>query len=367
MNAQEQAMLDALNAARAARGVGALRGDERLAAAARRHAADLAAHPGLLHTGSDGSTIGQRVAESGYAALAYGEVVGWGWQGAIPPMVDWWLNSPAHVGYVLDAEMRDVGVGYATGLGPWGHYWAVDFGRPTAEEKPAPPGVEPPAPPGHVVYAPIVVGGAGSVGAPTAGIDLLAYLRGDGRAYRIGNQRGTFEVFQTQDEGGRFYQVKAWDDLSTVHWEEFVVSGETIGRDVDTSPGGGRFYRQFGAPWVKRWMRPGESFLQVKRIQFYSAADCEPQAAFSGTVTDTITLVEHLSEWRSVFGVELRDVVRLRWEQGGEDYWYARGLGLVAWRRAHNDENSPVWSAISEMRPEVGRLARLAIPCLGRG
>ena len=361
MNDKEREMVEAINAARAARGAGPLRADERLAAAARGHAADLAAHPGLMHTGSDGSSIGQRVAESGYVALAYSEVVGWGWGGAIPPMVDWWLNSAAHVGLVLDAEMVDVGVGYAVGLGPWGHYWCVDFGRPLAEENPAPPGVEPPPPPPHVVYAPIVVGGAVS-----AGIDLLDYLRGDGRAYRVGNQRGTFEVFQTQDEGGRFYQVKAWDDLSVVNWEEFVVSERAIGRDVDTSPGGGRFYTQLGAPWVARRMRVGERFSQAKQVQFYTLEDCRPSAANSGTVTDTITLVEQLAEWRSVFGVELRDVIRLRWEQGGEDYWYARGLGLVAWRRVHNDQNSPEWSAIAEMRPEVGKLARLRIPCLGR-
>ena len=362
MNDKEREMLEAINAARAGWQREPLRADERLAAAARGHAADMAAHPGMVHVGSDGRQGGERIRAAGYNWRKWGEIVGWGWGGAVAPMVDWWLASGSHAPYLLDADMVDVGIGYATGLGPWGHYWTVDFGRPLAEEKPAPPGTEPQPPPGHVVYAPVVVGGAAR-----AGLDLLDYLRGDGRAYRVGNQRGTFEVMQTQMEGDRFYQVKAWDDLSVVHWEEFVVSGETIGRDVDTSPGGGRFYRQFGAPWVRRWMRPGESFSQAKRVQFYSAADCEPQAAFSGTVTDTITLVEHLSEWRSVFGVELRDVVRLRWKQGGEDYWYARGLGLVAWRRAHNDQNSPEWSAISEMRPEVGKLARLRIPCLGRG
>jgi hypothetical protein len=118
---------------------------------------------------------------------------------------------------------------------------------------------------------PIVVGGT-----VAPGIDLLDYLRGDGRAYRVGNQRGTYEVFQTQTEGDRFYQVKAWDDLSVVHWEEFTVDNDHIGRDVDTSPGGGRFYRQFGAPWVKRRMRLGESFSAAKRVQFYRADDCGP-------------------------------------------------------------------------------------------
>jgi hypothetical protein len=201
------------------------------------------------------------------------------------------------------------------------------------------------------------------------GIDLLPYLRGDGRTYRMGNAWGSFEIFQTQAEGDRFYQIKAWDDLSVVNWEEFVVSADSIGRDVDTSPGGGRFYRHLrdgspGAPWVRRRMRVGEGFSQTKQVQFYRAVDCAAVEQHSGTVTDTITLAEHLSEWRSPFGVVVPDVAVLKWEQGGEVYRFGKGYGLVGWERAHQDPNSPVWSGISEMRPDVGRLARLKIDCL---
>lgn len=354
MNEQELAMLAAINAARVERGVHALAAEGRLAAAARVHAADMGAHPGLVHVGSDGSTIEERVRRAGYAPARWGEVVAWGWQGEVGPAVAWWLASPDHVGYVLSADFTEIGVGYAVGAGPWGHYWVVDLGRPVDGAPPAPPRP-------YVSYAPVVVG------APTGGpggIDLLPYLCGDGRAYRVGNQRGTFEVFQSQVGDGRFYQVKAWDDLSVVHWEEFVVSGEFIGRDVDTSPGGGRFYRQFGAPWVRRWMRPGERFAQGKRVQFYRLDGCDPVEASSGNVTDTIELVEQLRGWRSVFGVEVEDAITLRWVEGGEWYTYGRGWGLVGWRRAHADEQSPVWSAVSELRPGVGRLERLRVGCL---
>ena len=355
MGEPEYAMLSAINAARVERGLHALAANAPLATAAERHAQDMAAHPGIVHIGSDGSTIEERIRGAGYAPVAFGEVVAWGWGGEVAPALAWWLNSPGHVGYVLSPEYTEIGVGYATGLGPWGHYWAVDFGRPATVAPPPPP----PRP--YTSHVPIVVGGT-----VAPGIDLLDYLRGDGRAYRVGNQRGTYEVFQTQTEGDRFYQVKAWDDLSVVHWEEFTVDNDHIGRDVDTSPGGGRFYRQFGAPWVKRRMRLGESFSAAKRVQFYRADDCGPIEQYSGNVTDTITLVEHLRGWRSVFGVEVDDVITLRWEQGGELYTFGRGYGLVAWRRAHDDQHSPVWSAISEMRPDVGRLARLRLPCLGR-
>jgi hypothetical protein len=359
MNEHERRMVEAINAARGGRGLPALAWAAELGAAARRHAADLAAHPGLMHDGSDGSTIDSRMRDAGYQPLVWREVVGWGFRGDVGAMLDWWLASPGHVSIVLDGDVREMGVGYVHAPETnWGHYWCVDFGRRAEMPQPPPP---PPRPRPYSSYAPVVVG------APTpaaATFDLVSYMRGDGRTYRVGNSWGSFEVFQTQVEGDRFYQVKAWDDLSVVNWEEFVVTDGYIGRDVDTSPGGGRFYRQFGAPWVKRHMRVGESFSQGKRVQFYRSSDCAPLGTHSGQVVDTITLVEHLAEWRSPFGVAVPDVVVLRWEEGGEAYRFGRGWGLVGWERRHQDSNSPVWSGVAEMRPGVGKLARLAIPCL---
>ena len=198
-------------------------------------------------------------------------------------------------------------------------------------------------------------------------LDLLDYLRGDGRAYRVGNGWGSYEVFQTQAAGDTFHQVKAWDDLSVVNWEGFSFDNEFIRRDVDTSPGGGRFYRQFGAPWVRRYMQPGESHAQFKRVQFYRVSDCAELTAYSGDVTDVIEFVAHHERYtfpaRDWGPVTLEDVIELRWTQG-ERYWYARGFGLVGWRRDHSDPHSPAWSAISEMRPDVGQLTRLRINCL---
>ncbi len=118
-----------INAERVRRGLAPLAWSENLARAARRHAADMAAHPGLVHQGSDGSDGARRILEAGYPAASWLEVVGWGFGGEPGPMVAWWMNSPDHMPKLLSADVEDIGTGYATGLGPWGHYWAVDFGR----------------------------------------------------------------------------------------------------------------------------------------------------------------------------------------------------------------------------------------------
>ena len=128
MNDHELAIIARINDARAARGIAPLKPDNRLSGAARGHAEDMAAHPGMVHIGSDGSTIGERILRSGYRGAYYAELVGYGFEGEPGPMVDWWLQSPDHAPYILDPAMTDIGAGYATGLGPWGSYWTVDMG-----------------------------------------------------------------------------------------------------------------------------------------------------------------------------------------------------------------------------------------------
>jgi uncharacterized protein YkwD len=128
MTDHERAMMDAINAARVERGLHALRHDARLASAAYGHAVDLSRHPGLLHTGSDGSTILERILRAGYNASWHYEVVGWGYQGEIWPMLNWWLGSPSHAAILYDSNVTDCGVGYVYAPGTvWGHYWCVDF------------------------------------------------------------------------------------------------------------------------------------------------------------------------------------------------------------------------------------------------
>ena len=142
-------MLNAINSVRAANGLPPLALNGRLSQAAQGHAVDMSTHPGMVHIGSDGSNGGQRIRAAGYQWVQWGEVTGWGFQGNVNQMVEWWMNSPEHRPYLLDARFVDAGVGYEYAPGSrWGHYWVVDFGRNESAPPPPPP---PPTLPDHVV------------------------------------------------------------------------------------------------------------------------------------------------------------------------------------------------------------------------
>lgn len=178
-------------------------------------------------------------------------------------------------------------------------------------------------------------------------IDMLPYLRGDGRLYEVKNANGGQERFQTQlKPGGVFWQTK--NGLA----EKLYDLDGFIWRDWDTSPGNGRFYRQQqngqnGARWMPRSLAVGQSYTVGIHVQFYTW-NCSPSAPNSGDVTDTRRLVAHYPSYTFRTGIVLPDVIKIEWVNGGEVYFYARNYGLVAWERSHQDPNTPQWSAISE-------------------
>jgi hypothetical protein len=186
-------------------------------------------------------------------------------------------------------------------------------------------------------------------GEPVEKIDLLAYIKGDGRQYEIKNAWGSQERVQTQEDAGNFYHVK------NAQWEQFFHDNDFIYRDVDTSPGAGRFYRQKdadlprGSRWLCRYMAVGQTHTQARQVQFYNKADGSTSAQNSGNVTDTIKLIARHPQYRFPTGIELNDVVELEWVNGRERYFYAKNYGLVGWERKHDDPHTPPWSAISEI------------------
>ena len=63
----EEEVVLLVNQERASRGIAPLVMDDRLLAAAQGHALDMATHDFVSHTGSDGSSAGERIAAAGYS------------------------------------------------------------------------------------------------------------------------------------------------------------------------------------------------------------------------------------------------------------------------------------------------------------
>ena len=192
---------------------------------------------------------------------------------------------------------------------------------------------------------------------PTNKYDLLPYIEGDGTLYEVKNSSGGQERFQTQIPSGsigEFWQTK------NQHAEQLFADTSYIYRGWDTSPGNNRFYQQqepkgaTDSKWLPRYMAIGEEFVVSLWVQFYNW-DCSKSDANTGQVTDSRKLVAHYDVWESPYGITLNDVVEIHWLNGGEKYFYAKGFGLVGWSRIHDDPNTPISSAISEIHAPGSR------------
>lgn len=83
-----------------------------LTLAARAHSQDMAAHDFFSHTGSDGSSPGERVRRAGYRWRQVGENIASGVRTA-PEAVAGWLASPHHCANIMTAGFRQMGVAFA--------------------------------------------------------------------------------------------------------------------------------------------------------------------------------------------------------------------------------------------------------------
>ncbi|MFG1933831.1 CAP domain-containing protein [Mycobacterium sp. NPDC048908] len=109
---QGSAVLNQINAMRAANGCGPVAANAQLTASAARQANDMLLNGVVDHTGSDGSTLDQRVAAAGYTPYStIGEIVFWGTGAGGTPAaaVSWWMNSPGHRAIITDCRFTDAG------------------------------------------------------------------------------------------------------------------------------------------------------------------------------------------------------------------------------------------------------------------
>jgi len=126
----ETAVIALVNSARAAHGLPSLTPQTQLTAAAREHNFDMACNNFASHTGSDGSTLRERVGRQGYTFSWIGENY---YVGHVDPQsaFSWWMNSTPHRDNILNVHYSQIGVGYAwDASSPYGGYYTIDFGHP---------------------------------------------------------------------------------------------------------------------------------------------------------------------------------------------------------------------------------------------
>lgn len=101
--------------------------------AARLQALDMAKRGYMSHTGSDGSSPGDRVKRAQYAWRTVAENVAAG-QSTAEAAVQSWLDSPGHCSNLMGAKFTEMGIAYVVNLErPEGIFWAQVFAAPQQE------------------------------------------------------------------------------------------------------------------------------------------------------------------------------------------------------------------------------------------
>jgi uncharacterized protein YkwD len=112
-----------VNAEREKAGCAPLTENAKLTKAAQDHSQDMADHENMSHTGSDGSSMSDRLARVGYKFSTAGENVAYGYNSP-ESVMDGWMNSAGHKANILNCAFKEIGIGLAQP----GYYWTQDFG-----------------------------------------------------------------------------------------------------------------------------------------------------------------------------------------------------------------------------------------------
>jgi uncharacterized protein YkwD len=97
----------------------------KLAVAADAHSLDMASHSLFSHTGSNGSSVADRVSAAGYGWWMVGENIAGG-QANASDAINVWLGSPEHCANLMNPGYKDVALacGYAAGSA-YQRYWTL--------------------------------------------------------------------------------------------------------------------------------------------------------------------------------------------------------------------------------------------------
>jgi uncharacterized protein YkwD len=118
IDAIRASILCLVNAERAARGMGALTDEGRLATAALGHARDMVARGYFAHTTPDGVDFSARIRAAGYRDwFTVAENLAWGSGAYATPasIVQSWMESPGHRANILERSLRESGIAVVIG------------------------------------------------------------------------------------------------------------------------------------------------------------------------------------------------------------------------------------------------------------
>lgn len=102
-----------------------------LTQAATGHSQDMAANNFFSHTGSNNSSLADRIDAVGYSWSSIGENIAAG-QTTVNQVVDGWIASPGHCANIMNPAFVHVGVACVPGTASTTYrtYWTMDLGKP---------------------------------------------------------------------------------------------------------------------------------------------------------------------------------------------------------------------------------------------
>lgn len=120
-----QQLITLINQARRNANLQELTVNAQLSAATQAHSADMACNNFLGHTGSDGSSIVERILRAGYSGVSFFEIIA---IGTPQNAMDQWAADAGHWEAVLNPSFTEIGAGYAYyANSDFGGYFTVDF------------------------------------------------------------------------------------------------------------------------------------------------------------------------------------------------------------------------------------------------
>lgn len=130
----EEQVLGLVNEQRRQAGLKPLRLNAQLNAVAAAHSQDMALNDFFSHSGSNGSSIDDRISAAGYRYSLTGENIAAGFNSPAT-VVQGWMNSPRHRANILNPALQEIGVGMFlldndTGRTNYRYYWTQNFGSP---------------------------------------------------------------------------------------------------------------------------------------------------------------------------------------------------------------------------------------------